>query len=114
MAIGQTFQDVYNLFSGTGAPVDLNDPASLAQARAKFAMIGQQDYFDQQITAARSVTDPTKPPPPPDIADPEVLQARLFARRRAMLGAGMDSTFLTGPLGDMSAVPTSASLAGGG
>lgn len=39
-------------------------------------------------------------PPPPDFTDAAVRAARLSARRRALSGAGMSSTFLSGPLGD--------------
>jgi hypothetical protein len=53
------------------------------------------------------------PPPPPDLTDVAVRQARLGARRRALSGAGLSSTFLSGPLGDLSAPFTAGSSLGG-
>lgn len=41
----------------------------------------------------------TAPPSPPDLTDDAVRRARLAASQRAGIGQGMDSTFLTGPLG---------------
>jgi hypothetical protein len=49
------------------------------------------------------------PPPPPDLTDVAVRQARMAARRRALGGQGLSSTYLSGPLGDMSAPPMGAS-----
>lgn len=43
------------------------------------------------------------PPPPPDPTDDAIRRARLAARRRALIGAGIGSTFISGPLGDLSA-----------
>lgn len=48
-----------------------------------------------------------KPPPPPDVTDQALQQARLSARRRSLLGMGLDSTFLTNPFTDGGAVSLS-------
>lgn len=53
------------------------------------------------------------PPPPPDLTDVAVRQARLGARRRALGGAGLSSTFLSGPLGDLTAPAVRTPTAGG-
>lgn len=41
----------------------------------------------------------TPPPPPADPTDDLVRRARLAAQQRAGVGQGIDSTFLTGPMG---------------
>lgn len=52
---------------------------------------------------------PTAPPAVPDLTDQLVRRSRLAAMQRAGQGAGIDSTFLTGPLGlppGLPALPT--------
>lgn len=51
-------------------------------------------------------------PPPPDPTDEALKKARLAARGRALTGMGIGQTFLTGPLGDLSAPGPSATLSG--
>jgi hypothetical protein len=50
---------------------------------------------------------------PPDATDEAIKQSVLMQRRRLLVGQGMGSTFISGPMGDASAVSTSKSTAGG-
>jgi len=53
------------------------------------------------------------PPPVPDATDEEIKQAVLMQRRRLLVGQGIGSTFISGPMGDASGFATSKSTAGG-
>lgn len=53
------------------------------------------------------------PPVPPDLTDEAVQQARIATRKRLLMGSGLQSTFLTGPLGDLSKPPSAAPKASG-
>jgi hypothetical protein len=53
------------------------------------------------------------PPPPPDLTDEAVQRAAMLQRRRQLLGQGLGSMFVSGPLGDMSAPPTLQTTATG-
>lgn len=46
-------------------------------------------------------------PPPVDVTDQALQQARLSARLRSLMGMGLDSTFLTNPFTDGGAVSLS-------
>lgn len=82
-------------------------PASIgASLFAKNALLGGSDSLPGLGT-------PPTPPPPPDLTDEAVRQAALAQRRRLLAGQGLGSMFLSGPLGDMSAVSTSTPSAGG-
>jgi hypothetical protein len=56
---------------------------------------------------------PPPPPAPPDMTDEEVQKARAAMVRRQLMGQGMASTFLTGPLGDLTSAPILKQSAGG-
>jgi hypothetical protein len=53
------------------------------------------------------------PPLPPDATDEEIRKAVLAQRRRLLLGQGVGSTFVSGPMGDPSGIATATSSAGG-
>lgn len=63
--------------------------------------------------AIRMANPDAGPPLPPDLTDEQVQKARAAMVRRALMGQGLGSTFLTGPLGDLSLAPTSPSGLGG-
>jgi hypothetical protein len=56
---------------------------------------------------------PPPPPPPADLTDEEVQRARSAMIRRQLLGQGTASSFLTGPLGDLTTAPILKPSAGG-
>lgn len=63
--------------------------------------------------SAPNIQGPPSPPPPPDLTDEEIQKARAAMVRRQLMGQGTASTFLTGPLGSLTAPTTSRSAAGG-
>lgn len=54
---------------------------------------------------------PAAPTNTPSPSDQLVAAARDAAMQRAQLGVGLNSSFLTGPLGDTSAAPTAPAAA---
>ncbi len=56
---------------------------------------------------------PAAPAADPSLTDDLVTKAAAAAKRRASMGTNLASTFLTGPLGDISGVPTSKPSAAG-
>jgi hypothetical protein len=96
--IGDFFGDAAKI----GANFTIGAPLVLAR---RLGLLGGDDA---------AAGPPLIPPPlPPDATDEQIRQAVLFQRRRLLLGQGMASTFLSGPLGDPSAVATTKSSAGG-
>jgi hypothetical protein len=53
------------------------------------------------------------PPAPPDLTDQAIQRAAMLQRRRQLLGQGLGSMFVSGPLGDASAPPTAQTTAVG-
>jgi hypothetical protein len=84
-------------------------------------MCGIPDSLDAGKMVARLAKPPgvpgldttPPPPPPPDMTDDLVQKARASMVRRQLMGQGMASTFLSGPLGDLTSAPTLKQSAGG-
>ena len=70
-------------------------------AEAAFLPVGATVEALKAVTPEQAPDAPTPTPPPvaQDPTDDLVRRARLAAAARAQSGQGMDSTFLTGPLG---------------
>lgn len=89
----------------TGGPMTAKQWRDLMSGPGAYALQGYQPKASDIL--------PDAPPPAPDMTDQVVMMARLAARRRSMMGEGLESTFISGPLGDMSSVPTNTPSAGG-